>query len=249
MLLTITLTILAGLIVGDILCFIVYHICKIIEDEENGTKTKSNINIFKTYIQYLATQLKSGNKKFLLYYLLLDTVTASFTIFLILHYGVTIQAFVALIFCYSLIVLTFIDAKTQYLPDIITKPLIALGLLQGYFEIFTTLKEAALGAVIGYGSLWAINTTFKLVRKKDGMGEGDFKLLAALGAWVGYQYLPFIIFSSSFLGIFVALGLAKFADNKLSAPSPFGPSLAIAGIISLIWGERIINWYFSLYSF
>lgn len=249
MLLTITLTILAGLIVGDILCFIVYHICKIIENEEKGIKIKSEINIFKAYIQYLATQLKSRNKKFLIHYLILDAVTVASTIFLILHYGVTLQAFAALIFCYSLIVLTFIDAKTQYLPDIITKPLIALGLLQGYFEIFTTLKEAVLGALIGYGSLWAINTSFKLIRKKDGMGEGDFKLLAALGAWVGYQYLPFIIFSSSFLGIFVALGLAKFADNELSAPSPFGPSLAIAGFFSLIWGERIINWYFSLFSF
>jgi len=246
MFVTILLTILASLIIGDILYFLFYEICRLIEEEESGNKTKQKKNIFRSYIDFIFKQVKERNKDFFISYIILDAVTICFTVFFILHYGVTIKAFAGLVFCYCLIVLTFIDAKTQYLPDIITKPLIILGLIQGYFEIFTTLKEAALGAIIGYWSLWIINTTFKIIRKKDGMGQGDFKLLSALGAWVGYQYLPFIIFSSSFLGIFVALGLAKFADNKLSAPSPFGPSLAIAGVISLIWGADIIKWYFSL---
>jgi len=249
MFVTIIMSILVGLVIGDILCFIVYEICRIIDEEERGKKTKSKSNIFKTYLNFVLKQMKEGNKQFFIFYLLLDIVTVSSTVFMILHYGVTKEAISALILVYSLIVLTFVDAKTQYLPDIITKPLIVLGLIQGYFEIFTSFKESLIGAVAGYWSLWLINTTFRLIRKNDGMGQGDFKLLSALGAWVGYQYLPFIVFASSFLGIFVALGLAKFANNKLSAPSPFGPSLSIAGIITLIWGEDLINWYLSFLTF
>jgi leader peptidase (prepilin peptidase)/N-methyltransferase len=243
---TILLTILCGFIIGDVLYFAVFQICRLIEEEESGKKSKQDKHIIKLYINYVLEQIKQKNKNFITSYILMDIVTVSFTVFFIIHYGITKEAFAGLLFCYCLIVLTFIDAKTQYLPDIITKPLIVLGLIQGYFGVFTNIQDSVLGALIGYWSLWTINTTFRLIRKKDGMGQGDFKLLSAIGAWVGYQYLPFIIFASSFLGIFVALWLAKFANNKLSAPSPFGPSLSIAGVITLVWGADIINWYLSL---
>jgi leader peptidase (prepilin peptidase)/N-methyltransferase len=166
---------------------------------------------------------------------------------MVVLYGVTIKAFAGMLFCYCLIVLTYVDAKTQMLPDIITKPLIAFGLLQAYFGLYTDFKSACIGAFAGYWSLWLINTIFRLIRHKEGMGYGDFKLFAAIGAWIGFAQLPFVIFFSSVLGIFVAVFLARLPENKLSSPSPFGPSLAITGLISMIWGQQIINWYLGLY--
>jgi leader peptidase (prepilin peptidase)/N-methyltransferase len=132
------------------------------------------------------------------------------------------------------------------LPDFITKPLIVLGLVQSYFGLFTDFKSACIGAIVGYGSLWTINTLFRIIRHKEGMGYGDFKLFAAIGAWGGYIQLPFVIFAASIIGIFVALFLARLPENKLSSPSPFGPSLAVSGFVSLIWGQDIIDWYLGM---
>jgi leader peptidase (prepilin peptidase)/N-methyltransferase len=249
MALTIVICILFGLIIGDILFFSIHNLSVIFTEAESETKTAKNNGIIKEYINFILTQLKENRRRFLSYYLSVDALTITLTITIVIMFGVTLKAAAALLFCYALIVLTYVDAKTQYLPDIITKPLIVAGVIQSYFNLFTDLRGSIMGAFIGYFSLWAINTAFRMIRNKDGMGYGDFKLLAAIGAWTGFMQLPFVILSSSIIGIFVALGLAKFAKNDISAPSPFGPSLAISGVISLLWGREILGWYLGLYSY
>jgi leader peptidase (prepilin peptidase)/N-methyltransferase len=243
MTLTIVICTLLGLIIGDALFFAIHNLCKIFS-EETPTQKKG---IFRDYIDFVLKQLKENRKRFIACYLSIDTVTISITILIVVMFGITLKTLTALFFCYALIVLTYVDAKTQMLPDIITKPLIAAGIVQSYFGLFTDLRSSIMGAILGYYILWTINTAFRLLRKKDGMGYGDFKLLAAIGAWAGYTQLPFVILASSIIGIFVALALARFAKNPLSAPSPFGPSLAVAGIVSLLWGAEIIEWYLGLF--
>ena len=234
-------------IIGDILSFIIYHLCKIYSKDDSETYNfHLTKKLFKEYIDYIFSQLKHNKKSFLIYYLSIYVFVLLFTFSMIINYGITAKAFFALTLCYSLICLTYVDIKTQYLPDIITKPLIFIGLIQGYFGLFTNFKESIIGALVGYLILWTINTIFKLIRKIDGMGYGDFKLLSALGAWVGYIYLPLIIILSSIIGIIVAILLSRISKESMLSPSPFGPSLAIAGIVSLIWGHNIVNWYLTL---
>ena len=163
------------------------------------------------------------------------------------YFGITITAAGALFYSYTLIVLSFVDIRTQILPNIITKPLIALGLLQGGFGIFTTFQESVIGAVFGYGLFWGVNTVFRLIRKKEGMGYGDFKLLAAIGAWCGIGQLPLVVLSSSLIGICGVLLAAMVLQRSLSQAAPFGPSLALAGIISLYFGDNIMTHYLSLF--
>jgi leader peptidase (prepilin peptidase)/N-methyltransferase len=135
-----------------------------------------------------------------------------------------------------------IDYDTQLLPDDITLPLLWGGLIANYFGLITTLESALWGAVIGYLSLWSVYQGFKLLTGKEGMGFGDFKLLAALGAWMGWQILPMIIILSSFAGAIIGGGLILFGRDK-AKPIPFGPYLAIAGWIALVWGEQLTYAY------
>lgn len=145
----------------------------------------------------------------------------------------------ALVATWALIVLTMIDADHQLLPDDITLPLLWLGLIANAFGIFTDLASAVWGAVCGYGSLWSVYWAFKLTTGKEGMGYGDFKLLAALGAWLGWQSLPMIILMSSLIGAIIGITMMALSKLGRGQPMPFGPYLAIAGWLSLVFGDTI----------
>jgi leader peptidase (prepilin peptidase)/N-methyltransferase len=147
---------------------------------------------------------------------------------------------------WALLALTAIDFDTQLLPDDITLPLLWIGLLLNSFGAFTDLHSAVLGAVFGYLSLWSVYWLFKLVTGKEGMGYGDFKLLAALGAWLGWQMLPLIILSSSFVGAAVGIALIVAAKHGRNIPIPFGPYLAGGGLIALFWGQTLTQGYLQL---
>lgn len=152
----------------------------------------------------------------------------------------------ALLFTWALICLTFIDFDTMLLPDQITLPLLWLGLLINIDGIFIGLTDAVLGAAFGYLSLWSIYWGFKLLTGKEGMGYGDFKLLAALGAWFGWQALPLIILLSSFAGAIIGIAIIATSKDRKSRPIPFGPYLAIAGWTYLTYGGAITQFYYSL---
>jgi leader peptidase (prepilin peptidase)/N-methyltransferase len=142
-------------------------------------------------------------------------------------------------FGWSLLALTVIDLDTQLLPDDITLPLLWSGLLLNLGGTFTPLAAAVIGAIAGYLALWSIYWAFKLATGKEGMGYGDFKLLAAIGAWLGWQKLPMVILFSSVVGAAVGVGLMVFARHGREKPIPFGPYLAAAGLIAMLWGEPI----------
>lgn len=152
----------------------------------------------------------------------------------------------ALIFTWSLLALTMIDIDHQLLPDDITLPLMWLGLLFNMFGTFASLPNAVIGAMAGYLSLWSIYWLFKLVTGKEGMGYGDFKLLAALGAWLGWQALPMIVLLSSLVGAVLG-GFMLFMQRRgKDIPMPFGPYLAIAGWIAFLWGTQLMTWYWNV---
>ncbi len=163
------------------------------------------------------------------------------------RYGLTLTTLSALILAWSLIALTIIDIDTQLLPDDITLPLIWLGLLVNLNGSFVPLQGAVIGAVAGYLSLWTVYWLFKLATGKEGMGYGDFKLLAAIGAWLGWKMLPVVILLSSLVGAVVGIGLIIFARHGRNTPIPFGPYIAAAGMIALFWGETINRTYLQLF--
>ena len=159
------------------------------------------------------------------------------------HFGFGIAGLSALILLWGMIALTFIDADTQLLPDSITLPLLWLGLIVNSDNTFTDLRSAVLGAVFGYLALWSVYWLFKLATKKEGMGYGDFKLLAAIGAWLGWQVLPLVILLSSVVGAVIGIALIVLARMGRNIPLPFGPYLAMAGFIALLWGKPIMDSY------
>ncbi|WP_305460311.1 prepilin peptidase [Photobacterium leiognathi] len=151
-------------------------------------------------------------------------------------------------FTFALIALTFIDIDKMLLPDQITLPLMWTGILLSVVGISpVSLTDSVIGAMVGYLSLWSVFWVFKLLTKKDGMGYGDFKLLAALGAWLGWQLLPFVVLLSSLVGALCGLVLLKMQDADNQTPFSFGPYLAIAGWIAMLWGAPIIDWYLTSY--
>ncbi len=158
-------------------------------------------------------------------------------------FGYTSTTLFAWVFTFALIALTFIDFDTQLLPDDLTLPLLWLGLLFNLNTGFTDIKSAVIGAVAGYFILWSIYWLFKLVTGKEGMGYGDFKLLAAIGAWFGWQLLPAVILLSSVLGAIIGISLIAFAKRGREVPMPFGPFLAIAGIAALFSGQQLASYY------
>jgi leader peptidase (prepilin peptidase)/N-methyltransferase len=159
------------------------------------------------------------------------------------HFGPSLATLGALVFVAALVALTFIDFDTQLLPDDITLPLIWLGLLLNLSGTYTPLPHAVVGAVAGYLSLWSVYWLFKLATGKEGMGYGDFKLLAAIGAWLGWQMLPAVILLSACVGTVVGISLIVFARHGRNVPIPFGPYLAAAGLIALFWGKQINQVY------
>ncbi len=159
------------------------------------------------------------------------------------HFGFTAAGLGALVFVAALLALTAIDFDTQLLPDDITLPLLWIGLALNAFNVYTDLKSAVIGAMAGYLSLWGVYWLFKLFTGKEGMGYGDFKLLAALGAWLGWQMLPLTILLSSLVGAVVGISLMAFARHGRNVPIPFGPYLAAAGAIALVWGKPLTRAY------
>ena len=143
----------------------------------------------------------------------------------------------------ALFALTVIDFDTQLLPDDITLPLLWIGLALNAFNVYTDLKSAVIGAMAGYLSLWSVYWLFKLFTGKEGMGYGDFKLLAALGAWLGWQMLPLTILLSSLVGAVVGISMMVIAPHGRNVPIPFGPYLAAAGLIALVWGKPLTRAY------
>jgi len=152
----------------------------------------------------------------------------------------------ALLFIWSMIALTFIDFDTQLLPDSITLPLLWAGLLLNLGDNFTDIRSAVIGASAGYLSLWGVYWAFKLATGKEGMGYGDFKLLAAVGAWLGWQMLPLTIMASSMVGAVVGISLIIFSRHGRNVPIPFGPYLAAAAVIALFWGKPLTQQYLGL---
>ena len=167
--------------------------------------------------------------------------------FIAWRYGLSTAMLGALVFAWAMIALTFIDLDTFYLPDSITLPLLWAGLLINVAGTYTDLRSAVIGAATGYLALWSVYWLFKLATGKEGMGYGDFKLLAAIGAWLGWKMLPLVILLSSFVGAAVGIALIVFARRGRSVPIPFGPYLACAGLVALFWGERLNRLYLNFF--
>jgi len=162
------------------------------------------------------------------------------------HFGFTMQTLAALFLSWGLIALTFIDIDRQILPDAITQPLLWMGILLSLMPIFANSQASILGAVCGYLILWLVYHVFKLVTGKEGMGYGDFKLLALLGAWLGWAKLPAIILLSSLVGALWGAILIVSRRHERGMPIPYGPYLAAAGWISLLWGDELNRQYMNL---
>lgn len=176
-------------------------------------------------------------------YPIVEVVTGILSLIIANKFGFSLQTAAALIFVWSLITLTMIDFDTQLLPDNITLPLIWLGLFISLFHVFIDSGTAIIGALAGYLSLWSVYWMFKLVTGKEGMGHGDFKLLAAIGALLGWQMLPLVIMLSAFVGATLGLLLIVIKGHDKNIPIPFGPYLSAAGFIALVWGESINQYY------
>ncbi|QLG88678.1 prepilin peptidase [Chitinibacter bivalviorum] len=168
-----------------------------------------------------------------------EFATAAISAGLAIHFGPSLQLLGALAFAWCLVALIMIDADTYLLPDSITLPLLWLGLLLNTQGIYTSLPSAVYGATFGYLSLWSIYWLFKLATGKEGMGYGDFKLLAALGAWLGFAMLPIIILLSSLAGAILGIIMVAGSQRGWNKPMPFGPYLGIAGMIAMVWGKEI----------
>ena len=173
----------------------------------------------------------------------IECMTALLSVIVAGHFGPTLQTAMALILSWSLICLSVIDFDRQLLPDDITYPLLWLGLLLSLFGIFTDPASSIVGAIAGYMSLWSIYQLFKLLTGKEGMGHGDFKLLAVFGAWLGWQMLLPIVLLSSMVGAVVGISMVLVLRHDRSIPIPFGPYLAAAGWIALLWGRELVSTY------
>jgi leader peptidase (prepilin peptidase)/N-methyltransferase len=177
-------------------------------------------------------------------YPIVEVTTAVLSALVAWRFGYSLETLGALLLTWSLIALTVIDLDHQLLPDAITLPLLWLGLafaLQGL--AFTDLRAAVIGAMAGYLSLWCVYHLFKLLTGKEGMGYGDFKLLGALGAWLGWQMLPVIIILSAVVGAVTGIAMILIAGRDSQRPMPFGPFLAAAGFVALLWGPELVGGY------
>jgi leader peptidase (prepilin peptidase)/N-methyltransferase len=180
-------------------------------------------------------------------YPFVELLSGAFSGYIAWHFGFTPAAAAAMLFTWTMIALAFIDLDTFYLPDDLTLPLLWAGLVFNLFGGFTDLTSGVIGAVAGYLTLWLIFWMFKLATGKEGMGYGDFKLLAAIGAWLGWKMLPLVILLSSFVGAIVGVALIVLARRGRNVPIPFGPYLAVAGLVALFHGEELTRNYLDLF--
>ena len=197
-------------------------------------------------VSYLLLRGKCGNcgtpisKR----YPLVELATGILTAIVVWQLGFTWQALAGVFFTWALVALTGIDFDKQLLPDSITLPLLWAGLLINIWGVFAPLQDAVIGAIAGYLALWSVFHVFKLVTGKEGMGAGDFKILAAIGAWFGWQVLPLVILLSAAVGALVGILWTLISGRDKNLPIAFGPYLAGAAWIAMLWGELIMGWYF-----
>ena len=263
-----TSTLILGLLIGSFLNVVIYRLPKILEQDWKGQcavlleqnlpkeekltlstpnstcpkcqhaiKPWENIPVISyLFLQGRCSQCKN---KISIRYPLIELITSLLSLFVITVFGASYAGLAALCLTWVLIALTMIDADTQLLPDNMTLPLLWAGLILNAFGVFTSLESALWGAIFGYLSLWSVYHLFRLLTGKEGMGYGDFKLLGALGAWFGWQTLPIIILLSSVVGAVIGISMILIKGKDKNIPIPFGPYLAIAGWITLIWGDQI----------
>jgi leader peptidase (prepilin peptidase) / N-methyltransferase len=179
-------------------------------------------------------------------YPIVEAISGILSAYAAWHFGFGLAGVAAIAFVWAMIALTFIDFDTQLLPDDITLPLLWLGLLLNLNGAYTSLPNAVVGVVVGYLTLWSVYWLFKLTTGKEGMGFGDFKLLAAIGAWLGWTQLPLVILLSSVVGATVGITLIVFTKHGRNIPIPFGPYLAGGGLIALFWGQTLTQNYLQL---
>lgn len=268
----ITVSVIFGLMVGSFLNVVIHRLPKIMEREWHnncldlqgqkipeipqytlakprsacpscGHKITALENIPVISYLFLKGRCSSCHANISLRYPLIEALTGILIGLVSWKFGYTSTTLFAWIFCFALVSLTFIDFDTQLLPDDITLPLLWLGLLFNLNNGFTSLNAAVIGAIAGYMILWSIYWAFKLATGKEGMGYGDFKLLAAIGAWFGWQLLPAVILLSSVLGAIIGISLIIFTKRGRETPMPFGPFLAIGGIAALFLGPQLASYY------
>ena len=208
---------------------------------KNEIKAYQNIPV----LSYLWLRGKCGHcaVSISLRYPLIEAFTGLCSALVAWHFGYGLPLLFGLLLTWSLIALSFIDIDHQLLPDSITLPMLWLGLFLSLFSIYTDSHASIIGGVAGYLSLWSVYHLFKLLTGKEGMGYGDFKLLALLGAWLGWQFLPLIIILSSLVGALIGISMIVFRQHDASRPIPFGPYLAAAGWLALIWGNDLNRLY------
>jgi len=262
-----------GLVVGSFLNVVIYRLplmmetrwrrdcCELLEVEQEKQETRLNLATPNSHCPICKSPIKPWQNIPVLSYLLLrgkcsncatpiaprypalELVTGLMTLALAWFFDLSPALLGAALLTWSLIALTMIDIDHQLLPDDITLPLLWLGLLFNLTATYITLSDAIIGAMAGYLILWSIYWVFKLLTGKEGMGYGDFKLLAALGAWLGWQALPLIILLSSLVGAVCGIALMIIKRRGKEIPIPFGPYLAMAGWIALLWGDDIMSGY------
>jgi len=203
-----------------------------------------NIPLF-SYI-FLGGKCRSCRAPISLRYPLVEAAAAFLAAAAAWHFGFGLAALAAMLFLWTLLALALIDADTQLLPDRLTLPLLWLGLLVNLFGVFVPLADAVIGAMAGYLFLWSVYWLFRLATGKEGMGYGDFKLLAAMGAWMGWSMLPAIVLLSSLVGAIVGGALIVIAKRGRQIPIPFGPYLAAAGAIAFFYGNGLNRLYLDL---
>jgi len=270
-----TFTFILGLAIGSFLNVVIYRLPQILEqgwksecrelleldaakDEKLSLSTPSSAcpscghkiraweNIPVISYLFLRGKCSACGIDISLRYPVIEFVTGLLSFVIAWHFGFTLEAFGALLLTWALIALSMIDFDHQILPDNMTLPVLWLGLLFNLGSVYTDIHSAVIGAIAGYLSLWTVFWMFKLLTGKEGMGYGDFKLLALFGAWLGWQFLPQIILLSSLVGAIIGISMIIFRGRDRNIPIPFGPYLAIAGWISLLFGEEINQSYFQL---
>ncbi len=208
---------------------------------QTAIKAHQNIPVF-SYL-FLKGKCSHCQTSISVRYPLIEAFTGLCSAIVAWHFGYSGNLFFALLLTWSLIALSFIDIDQQLLPDSITLPMLWMGLFLSTFGLYTDMHSSIIGAIAGYLSLWSIYQLFKLLTGKEGMGYGDFKLLALFGAWLGWQYIPLIILLSSLVGALIGISMIIFNNQDRNIPIPFGPYLAAAGWLALLWGNQINQLY------
>ncbi len=200
-----------------------------------------NVPVFS----YLALKGKCSEcgRRIPLRYPLVELLTGLLSVMVVWRFGMSIPAGGALLLTWALVALSFIDFDTQLLPDSITLPFLWLGLAFNLAGTYTTTQASVVGAIAGYLTLWSVYHLFRLLTGKEGMGYGDFKLLALFGAWLGWSAVPLIVLLSSFVGAIIGVGMIALRGHDRNIPIPFGPYLAMAGWIALMWGNQLMDAY------